>query len=316
MLVGAYWYPWYGSGGRHWQEGYRGTPLLGEYDSADPDVIRQQIAWASDYGVDFFATSWWGQDSYEDAVTRGPFLEGLAGQELRFAILYEAPGLLGMDGGKIPVDDPGVRQRLTDDFTYLAQVYFDHPGYLRIDDRPVVFIYLTRAFVGNVREALSEIRAAVKAESDIDPFIVGDEVYWQSPTRLRLGPYDGVTAYNMHTSVPGIADGFAAKVGDQYSVWASAAAREDIAFVPDVIPGFDDTAVRPEAGHPTIPRSPELFAEQLEDALVLASGPARMVMITSWNEWHEDTSIEPGDSFGFDYLEILRDQVTAAREIP
>jgi hypothetical protein len=309
LLVGAYYYPWYGSDGRHWREGYRGTPLLGEYDSTDEGVIDQQITWASEHGIDFFAVSWWGSDSYEDGVTRGPFLRAIEGHAFRFAILYEAPGLLGMHNEKIELDDDAVR-RLSEDLIYLAGTTFEHPNYLRIDGRPALFVYLTRTFTGSVDEALARVRSAVVSETDQDPFLIGDEVYWHAPSSRRILPYDGITAYNMHTSVAGIANGFEEKVRARYQLWAQTAEREGIAFVPSVIPGFDDTAVRPEVAHPIIARSPDLFAAQLYDALALASGPARMVMITSWNEWHEDTSIEPSEAFGFDYLQVLRGLVT------
>ncbi len=126
-----------------------------------------------------------------------------------------------------------------------------------------------------------------------------------------MAPFDGVTAYNMHTSISGIGDNFAGRVRARYALWAEAADQHGVAFVPNVIPGFDDTAVRPEAAHPIIPRSVELFSAQLSDALALASGPTRLVMITSWNEWHEDTSIEPGQEFGLEYLELLRDVTTS-----
>ena len=315
-LVGAYWYPWYGADGRHWREGYRGTPLLGEYDSADETVIRQQLSWASEYGLDFFAASWWGPDSYEDRVIRGSLLDALEGSDMRFCILYESPGLLGVENGAIGVDEPARRQRLTGDFAYLAQHVLGHPAYLQIEGRPVVFLYLTRIFAGDLTAALDEVRAVVREVTGVEPFLIGDEVYWQLPTSSRLSPFDGVTAYNMHTSVPGIDDGFADRVRSRYSIWADAARQQGVAFVPDVIPGFDDTEVRPQAAHPVIPRSPALFADQLREALVLASGPVRMVMITSWNEWHEDTSIEPSEAFGMEYLEVLRDLVREAKEVP
>ena len=313
LLVGAYWYPWYGADGRHWREGYRGTPLLGEYDSADLDVIRRQVAWAFDYGVDFFAASWWGRDSFEDTVTKGAFLQVLEGQPFRFAILYEAPGLLGLAGGRISLDNKAIGQ-LTADLIYLAATYFSHPNYLQIDRRPVLFIYLTRVFTGDVTGALGQVCETLVAETGTEPFLIGDEVYWHVPTPSRLVPFDGITAYNMHTSVPGIADGFSERVRARYGLWADAASRASVAFVPDVIPGFDDTAVRPEAAHPVIPRSPELFSAQLQDAMDLASGPTRLVMITSWNEWHEDTSIEPSEESGMAYLEALSTAVSAAQK--
>ncbi len=310
LLVGAYYYPWYGSDGRHWREGYRGIPQLGEYDSTDESVIDRHITWASEHGLDFFAVSWWGRDSYEDRAARGPMLRALEDRPFRFAILYEAPALLGTHQDRIELDDYAV-ERLSEDWTYLAATYFNHPNYLTIDGRPVLFIYLTRIFTGNVDDALARVRTAVAGETGHAPFLIGDEVYWHTPSGSRILPYDGITAYNMHTSVAGIATGFDDKVRARYELWAQVAERAGIAFVPGVIPGFDDLAVRPEAAHPVIPRSPQLFATQLQDALRLASGPARIVMITSWNEWHEDTSVEPSEAFGFDYLQVVRELVNA-----
>lgn len=307
ILVGAYWYPWYGAAGRHWSDGYRGTPVLGEYSSSDATVINRQIDWATGHGVDFFAASWWGWASYEDEVLHSHFLMADLADEIDFAILYESTGRLTVRDGLINMDDAANRRVLADDMRTLAQTYFIQPGYLRLEGRPVVFLYLTRIFVGDVAGALAQARAAAAEGTGVEPFLIGDEVYWQPPNRARFEGLDGLTAYNMHTSVPDVADGFAEDVLRQYRPWSDAAAAAGLAFVPSVIPGFDDTAVRPEAGHPIIPRSPALFGEQLQDALDLAVGQPPMVMITSWNEWHEDTSIEPAEEYGLDYLEVLRD---------
>lgn len=304
-LVGAFWYPWFGLE-RHWGEGYLGTPLLGEYDSADEAVLNRQIEWAAGHGIDFWAASWWGRDTYEDKVIRA-FTQAEMAKEMRFAILYESTGLLNMQSGVFDMNDSHNRQKLSSDMKYLAEAFFDQPNYLLVDGRPVVLFYLTRIYRGEVETAFDEARRIVREATSIDLYIIGDEVYWHTPVEARLKLFDAVTAYNMHTSVAGIADGFAGKVDAQYRSWASAASAAGIAFVPDVLPGFDDTAVRPEAGHPVIPRSPELFTAQLKTALELASGPERMILITSWNEWHEYTSIEPAQEYGNEYLELLKD---------
>jgi hypothetical protein len=221
-----------------------------------------------------------------------------------------------MDGDHIRLTDAETQQQFVDDVTYLAKTTFSHPNYLRIEGRPVLFLYLTRTFAGDIQGTMDAAREAVRAETGKPAFIIGDEVYWQSPSSLRIRPYDGVTAYNMHTSVLGIADGFAGKVAEQYDIWARKTAADGVAFIPDILPGFDDTGVRPEAEHPVIPRDPESFATQLRDAIALAHGPVRLVMITSWNEWHEYTSVEPGEPFGFTYLEIIRDTVADPGGLP
>jgi hypothetical protein len=308
-LIGAYYYPWY-SPDRHWDSGYRGTPVLGEYDSANLDVINQHLTWAEDYGIDFFALSWWGKGSFEDDVIRGPWLDALQGHDFHFAILYESVGQLKLQNGQINLDNAAIRQQLIADFTYLADTFFQHPNVLTIEGRPVIFLYLTRTFAGDVNTALTEAKGAAVNRGSAEPFIVGDEVYWQYPDRQRILYFDAVTSYNMHTSVPNIADGFAENVERQYRLWADITAEQGIPFIPDILPGFNDTAVRPEAHHPVIPRSVDLFTAQFDSARELASGEPGIIMITSWNEWHEDTSIEPTEEEGTTYLEILRNMLT------
>ena len=313
-LVGAYFYPWYGPGRGHWQDGYAGQPVLGEYDSTDPTVINQQIDWATGHGIDFFAVSWWGPGSREDTILRQHLLQSQLAPDIRFAVLYESTGRLAQSAdGTFNLDDPVNRQKLLDDLTYLQATHWRDSQYLRIEGRPAVILYLTRSFSGDVTAALGSIRQELLQRGD-DVYLIGDEVYWQNWETAdlpRLQPYDAVTAYNMHTSVPGIADYFTSKVSQAYSEARQKITQAGVASVPDVIPGFDDTSVRPTALHPPIPRSPLLFAEQLDMALGLVDPALKMVLVTSWNEWHEDTSIEPAQSFGFEYLDVLQARLRA-----
>jgi len=304
-LIGAYYYPWYGVAGRHWNEGYKGTPLLGQYGCDDLATMNRHIDWATGHGIDFWVMSWWGQGSFEDTTIQNYYLKADLAQDIQFAILYESAGLLKMKDGLFDMSDPDNRQALTSDLRYLAQAYFDQPNYLHVDGKATVFVYLTRIFSGDVKGAFQEARDAVKQATGKEMFIIGDEVYWHSPSRDRLTLWDGVTAYNMHTSVPDVDKNFTRNVLATYQAWAQAAQDAGVSFIPDVLPGFDDTAVRPEAKHPVIPRSSDLFRQQLEGALPLANGAVRMLTITSWNEWHEYTSIEPAEEFGFQYLDVL-----------
>ncbi|MBN1935492.1 MAG: glycoside hydrolase family 99-like domain-containing protein [Anaerolineae bacterium] len=307
ILVGAYWYPWFGADRRHWNEGYLGTPTLGEYDMTQPEVLDRHIDWATGHGIDLFAASWWGRDSFEDEVLRVHLPAAALGSEIQFAVLYESAGLLKQQDGHFDLDDAANRRQFVDDVRYLAETFFSRPNYLRIDGRPVLFVYLTRIFSGDVAGAFDQVRAAVREIDGHDLYIVGDEVYWGSPDAKRLSWFDAVTAYNMHTSAPNIEVDFAQNVIRQYEWWAQATKRANITLVPGVLPGFDDTAVRPRARHPVIGRSPALFVEQLKGALDIARRqPVPMVMITSWNEWHEYTSVEPAEEYGFEYLELLR----------
>jgi len=308
LLVGAYYYPWYGPGRNHWADGYAEHPKLGEYDSSDKEVINQHIDWASGHGIDFFAVSWWGPGSPEDSVLKDRILKSPMINDIQFAILYESAGLLSVSNETINLDSPDNLQKMLNDFKYIQDTYFNDPHYLKIDGRPVVFVYLTRIFTGDVAGAMHAFHGALLSRGS-DVYLIGDEIYWgnsQSLPANHIQAFDAVTAYNMHTSVPDIADNFNNKVKDQYTTWKAKADELGVAFIPDILPGFDDTLVRPEANHPPIPRSVSLFESQLDTALSLLDPKINLFMITSWNEWHEDTSIEPAQEYGFDYLDALQ----------
>ncbi len=304
-LIGAYYYPWY-SETRHWTEGYKGIPVLGEYDSRDQQVINTHIEWAVSNGIDFFAMSWWGPGSWEDVTLREHFLKASLIDRIKFCIHYETWGRLKVSCWWVNLNDPANRERLRQDFEYLRDTYFNHPSYLLIDGKPVVIIYLARTFVGDVKNVISELRE----ELEENVYLIGDLVYWQNPDapwqRRLIQQFDAVTAYNMYIPFPGIGKNFVDRVSRRYEEWRQVASELGVGFIPSVMPGFDDTAVR-RAKHPVIERSPQLFRDFCSRALQHLDPKLSAVLITSFNEWHEYTQIEPAEEYGMTYLEIVKD---------
>jgi glycoprotein endo-alpha-1,2-mannosidase len=311
--VSAYYYPWYGANGQHWELGYDGKndgrgPLAGEYDSRSPELIGQHFALSREMGIDNWVCSWWGPDSSEDVTLRDHVLPQLAiarekGEStLTFCLFYEAAGLLGLD----PVDgirlDSATINQFTSHFRFIADQYFSHPAYRRIDGRPVVYLYLSRTFTGDYPRALAAVRAIGLARG-YGLFLVGDEVYWGEPEAERIRLYDAVTPYNMHgpTGYAGLSDWtpFLADCDAVYARWREVATEIGVAFIPGTMPGFDSRGVdatahyviprrlRPDAGPlSTFTAMSEMAKKHLDPAL-------REVTITSFNEWHEGTRIEP-----------------------
>ncbi len=75
-------------------------------------------------------------------------------------------------------------------------------------------------------------------------------------------------------------------------------------FVPSVGPGYVDTRIRPWNGSTTRDRERGAYYDR-EFKAALDSG-ADLVSITSYNEWHEGTQIEPAtpkEIPGFTYLD-------------
>ena len=302
VFVLAAYYPWYNPS--HWREGYKEKPLLGLYYSQDGIVLNKHIDWATGHGIDGFVISWWGPYSFEDTTIKNLLKCDLI-KDIKFVILYESLGRLkySKDGDiSINLSDSYNRAVLVNDFTYLNENYFKHPSYMKIDEKPAVFIYLTRVFTGDIAGAINNLR-----KTD-DIFLIGDEVYWQDPRTSevmeRIKLYDGITAYNMHTNIGSIIENFETRVFEKYREWLEVVKSLDRYFIPSSIPGFDDRAVR--TGNIPIPRSVERFERELAIALSTTYSVPKMILITSFNEWHEDTQIEPSVSYGFDYLKVLK----------
>ncbi len=303
VLIGAYYYPWY-SPDRHWKEGYIGRPLLGEYDSRDSIVISKHIDWVTGHGISVFLVSWWGPDSWEDRSIK-ELLKTPLSKDIKIGIFYETLGRLRAERDEINLDDEENRNILLNDFNYLAKTYFNTPSYFKFLG-PVVGLYLARIFKGNISETIETLREEIK-KLRYNLFLIGDIVYWENPEmqiRRSIEAYDAITPYNMHTNVKEILDNFERNVAEKYNQWKSAAEKLKIGFIPSALPGYDDRAVR--SGNMPLPKNVDRFEKQLEIAKSSLDKDLRMIMITSWNEWHENTYVEPSREEKFEYLKVIK----------
>lgn len=298
-VVGVYYYPWY-RGGREWRQVMRQhlqpsqEPKLGRYRSEAPDVVTEHIHQSLRGGIAFWAVSWWGADTQTDVNFRQAILQHPEAGRLQYAVLYESTGRLGRFG------NPDY-SRWIPDLTYLSEHYFDHPAYLRIDGKPVVFVYLTREYFRNKgHEALKETR-----EKFPNLYLVGDDVFGAGYRAEWAGNFDAITAYDVYGQSVGRFGGTRKAIeflSENYRRAKSEANSVGTAFIPTIAPGYNDTAVR--RGHPGRARyftdepdsqEGDIFRSMIRDAALphLDSRCGNLLMVTSFNEWYEDTQIEP-----------------------
>jgi hypothetical protein len=335
--VGVYYYPWYGGnfhGGNYMREHLRPPqpPSLGEYDDRAPEVIAQHLQWSRAANVSLWVSSWWGPGRREDNTLLQHILPHAELGKMQIGLFYET-------SGRIPgFDDVS---NVSSDLAHMAANYFAHPNYLRIDGRPVLFVYLTRVLSRNgmLDEVVTLMRSAATAAGH-DLYIVGDQVFGQPTNSSALALLDAVTNYDVYGSMG--AKGYAGQPAvDAYYVaqakWQVLANAAGAAFIPAATPGFNDKGVRD--GHPAVSRRltqesehGTLFRAMLQQAVTYAeSATGHMLLVTSWNEWHEDTQIEPViesapttsddgggaysegldyEGYGERYLDILREETT------
>jgi hypothetical protein len=320
LLVGAHYYVWFPApfeGGRYLRAKLRPaqTPLLGEYSSAAPATSEQHIAWASSFGIDFFTLDYWPGAALQNARIEEGFLAAQNIDRIRFCIFYELQAL-GYDAatGFTVFDGPSV-DRFVFDMEDIATRFFAHPSQLRVGGRPVIVLYVTRTATGRFEEAMLRARERI-ARLGFDPYVIGDEIFWtvakvdgsgvsDAPQTQRIALFDAITAYNLYDSTQRSQHGYGANstfLRDSralYGRYREAAGGRPV--IPLAMPGYNDRGTRLERDHPPIPREwrpgageGTFFSRWLEGfTMPLVDPGLAMILVTSWNEWSEDTAIEP-----------------------
>lgn len=116
----AFYYAWYPE---NWSEGHVWDSVSGEYDSAT--IAATHVAQMEYANIDAGIYSWWGKNSPTDER-----FETYLDAGLKWAIYYE-------------IDQQGTRWQwfIDQDLKYLQDHYFNHPNYLRVNGKPVVYVY-------------------------------------------------------------------------------------------------------------------------------------------------------------------------------
>src|SRR5712691_3745569 len=177
------------------------TPLLGKYQSSDPRVVRRQIDWAANYGVDVFSLEWLSphgepgsiEDNLDDAFLRAPNLCRVRWLIFLDFNLHLTWRKIDFSHG-VDFNNPQIRSLFVDDLVHLATKYFNQPQYLKIGARPVVYVWATWNFLGDVAGAVQEARQRLQALG-FDVYLVGDEVRADAFNPAHVALWDATTSF-------------------------------------------------------------------------------------------------------------------------
>jgi glycosyltransferase involved in cell wall biosynthesis len=297
-LLGAHYYPWYEAGEtvRHWNENtdyatVDDLPEQGIYSSDDCDVIARHLELVDEAGLDYLVINLQVSGS------------GLDPRELRAVdTLFEMTADRSPDLSLcfMVTCDKADSQSIDASLTWLDEHYLDHPSYLRLDSKPVLWFFVTESFIGHFfynYASFSEstrdyhrVAAAGFCFSKCLPNHYGEFFDgWSLYSPLQIAATDECEAlwdssYREFTEV---------KAGRGLGVFT-------------ICPGFDDTGLthshRPNSDHRTIARNETDTYARMQEACIGLHDRADLVVITSFNEFHENTHIEPSEAFGRQYI--------------
>ncbi len=279
-LVLAYYYIWYREAS--WQRAKTDLPALGPYSSSDPSVIAQHVAWAMASGVDGLIVSWKHEARLDEPLEL--LVDEATASGLKLVLLYQ-----GLDFDRQPLDVAKVE----DDLHWFLDTYEASPAFAAFGQPTVIWsgswgytdaqIARVRASIGAPERVLllgSEKSAAAYA-SRVDLFD-GDAYYWSSPDPLTTPRYQRRL------------DELTAAVRADAGLWIAPAA-----------PGFDARLV---GGTNVVPRRDgQTYRAAWQGAL---NSSPDAIGIISWNEFSENSQIEPSQLYADQYLGLTAQLVS------
>jgi len=304
----AFYYPWYGladgpSGEMRVWDQYPPvrTPLSGFYDSHDPAAVVRQIRDARAAGIDGFIVSWWGIDDFTDRALRQAVLPAAEQEGFTVTIYYENFGRS--------------QEQIVQDFAYLIQEYGPSPAFLKVDGRPVLFIYRT-VFV--VDQSIWEYVFQNLDAQGLACFCVADGIdatYHPGDDQFRY-IFDLFQGVHLYAPLGYLSDVYSPDyLSRLYASNALEAAVNGLLFAATVSPGFDNSSWAPAYGQDELiidRKAGQLYRRTWDAAL--ASNP-HWILITSFNEWPEGTEIEPSQELGQQYAQLNKEFVTIWKDL-
>jgi hypothetical protein len=302
-LVGIQYYLWYGDGFgmEHWNDspgfGHVGDhPFLGYYASERGQTIEYHLAQFEAMALDFVLLNLhidrFGPNATELRSIRNLFdiCDGRK-SKLRFVIQISS------------YDDDAEQIRAV--IALIRKTFLDREHYLQIDGKPVLFWFWSSAFDGN--RALFD--AMGESAGDLRNIVLSLRLpKGIEEIRYTFGFFEGFGLYSpLEVS----------SEANWERTWQSAVDAARTAGmhyqIVSVSPGYDDHALQDpqRAGNPyrTVPRRHgETYARTFGFVESLAK-PPDIVVVSTYNEFHENTHIESSARHGHEYVELTREFV-------
>lgn len=263
-------------------------PANGLYSSNSPDDTLTHMKQLKASGAGVIAVTWWGPDTFTDKALAVTFD---AAQKAGLKVCFHIEPFAGRNAATT-----------RDALAYLLKRYGQHPALFRDPargNRPWAYIY--DSYLTSPEEWATLLAPDGKATirgTELDTVVIGLWVHkWHGYT-IEASHFDGFYTY---FAVDGFVYGSTIRNWPFLSQWAQ---THNKVFVPSVGPGYDDTRIRPLNTANQRARENGAYYDRMFEAATSLDPP--VISITSFNEWHEGTQIEPAvpkQIDGYKYLD-------------
>ena len=278
-------------------------PQIGPYDSLDPVVLEYHVLLMKLAGIDGVIVDWYGTDNFYDYAINNQRTTALfqfarkAG--LKFSLCYEDATIKNEVNATPPfinVTDAVAHAQQT--MLYVQTNFFDDPGFLRWNNKPVFLNFGPQYFV-NSSDWVS-IFSVLNASNQ--------PAFFTEDNRIPAGEgaFDWPPMWMSQTNGGVLTDGMLQSYLDNFGQKALKVPGWP-AFISSAFPRFHDIYQQAGVGSSygyLDDQNGNTFRETLTRALTNSSV---IVQIVTWNDFGEGTIVEPTAEYGYRDLGIVQD---------
>lgn len=294
-------------------------PLLGWYAEDDPGVMSAQLKWMRNSGIDFVVFDMlWGADS-RPYLAHGvnAYLTAEDRHGVEFSVLWANHTTYVFS-----------LAQFEDLFRFWAERYFFRRDYLKVDGKPVVFLFSADTFrknaenIGMTSESLTAHANKIARDAGLPGvhFVGGiGGNHGNGFDYSGASGFAGFSAYNFHgpatySYAPGrqVSHSYAELDAGYQDHWNWMLRNASGLYIVPMTSGWDKRPWRgsSDPGHDDSQSTPEGFERHLMAAKWVIEGNRErtrgMGVICCWNEFGEGSYIEPTTMDGFAYLEKIK----------
>jgi len=298
------------------------------YDNCDPDVWGWHIKQAVEHGIKAFSLTWgnpyWCDGfNLEGGLLRSPYVK-----YIKFMLMFNFEPYVWKDRFHVGETAGNAAGIIT---SYAIRNLFDHPSYLRVEDKPAVFLFLAEAIRYSFKDDYYAIIEAIRGNStklNRPIYLIGDVmVVWHGGYANEIvKDFDAITGWLISDAGAGnywhinedgkreliapyslMVSGYA----DEHAYWLRVAKRHHVDFIPTMTRGYDNINLYKLGFHDFLCRrtdaTPEQFREMIRLVMPYIDPNLKLIICCSWNEYGENSHIEPTLNYGYTYLNIIKE---------
>ena len=259
-------------------------PLIGPYDSNDPDYLEYALTCVKLAGIDGILIDYYGKWNFKDyaqlLLASNAVIEMCQKVGLNFGLVYEDRTLQS-------IVNQGFSNKIDlarGDMVYMEENYFKRDNYFKLNEKPVLLNFGPITLKTN--QEWVDVFSAIETEINFFPLSYHPQ-YYDLTTIV-----DGVYTWVGEAQTEDLSN-----YAQQFAFFGGGALFEFREF-------YEEGGWQATNQSRLFNRNGALLRETLNNAKNTNSD---FIQLITWNDWGEGTAIEPSLEYGYQQLEIIQD---------